>query len=117
MLTLSVEPVANFGSLLTFNCRLKSSAVIIEYDVLTFLVCEASLMRSTDISVEESEDLPRILDPLANESAAAFAGSRGDSLALPAIVSAIESACVPLLRLQVSRSPTMFHEPPYSLVH
>ena len=62
-------------------------------------------MSSTDISVDESEDIPRILEPLATESASSFVGlvsqTQPDS-EIQQIAHAVEESCSQLQRLQVS---------------
>lgn len=62
-----------------------------------------------DISVEESEDLPRILDPIANESAATFIApidaseSGTPDFEGQALVHALETRTPALLKLKVWR--------------
>ena len=62
----------------------------------------------SDISVEASDDLPRILDPLANESAVMFAGTESKpatgSIDAKALVAAIEQSAPALLKLKVRRA-------------
>lgn len=55
-----------------------------------------------DISVEESEDLPKILDPLVSEAALAFAsGSGTPSLPAEALSEAVEKSTPALWKLKV----------------
>ena len=70
-----------------------------------FMCFAASIMRSSDISRDEKEDLPRILDPLAKESAEAFVtgtnASQGNLLENKSLVHILEDSCKALQRLQV----------------
>ncbi len=66
------------------------------------------LLGLADISMEESEDLPRILGPLAEDAAAAALGRAGAGAdaapARAALLAALEARAPALLRLRVSHS-------------
>jgi len=70
------------------------------------------IMSIPDISAEESHDLPRILNSVADEATSSFCGAGGGHLggavaALdPLLLSrALEEACTPLLKLKVFSPP------------
>ena len=64
------------------------------------------LLAIQDISVEESEDLPRILEPLVQEAAATLAGSKAgkDAVSPQLLARAIAEAAPGLAKLQVNAS-------------
>ncbi len=70
------------------------------------------LLALRDISVEESEDLPRILGPLADDAAAAALGRSGALDQPPphrdALLAAIEAGAPALAKLRVRAVPSRY---------
>lgn len=78
---------------------------------ISFCAFTDDVLAIQDISVEESEDLPKILQPAAEECAATFVGNQQtvDDFSLIQLVNAISTSTLALGKLKVSFSSARFH--------